>query len=349
MTRLPPSPPPSGSITALYARGLLDYLRARGVEPQTLYPAQRVTELEQARGHTELPLAEWVEMFAIAVRALGEPDLPLQAGAALRMRHLGVLGHVLMNCATLEDVAAQLARYIRLLGQIGQPALSVHGAQAQLLWIWPHATPPVDAVAQFMLGARAMFMRWLSNRPDLRYDAYFHFPRPADVTHYARVFGGALHFSQPQTCMVFDREYLRLPVVSADEDLRQQVEAQARSALRELSGEPALLRELKTVLARNLASGRVSVADSAGALGLSARTLQRHLNAHARPFQSVLDEVRLARARQLLLEAGVSLTQIAFLLGYTEQSTFHNAFKRWTGMSPGAYRRRHGHPPDPPA
>jgi AraC-like DNA-binding protein len=332
-------PPNSGLIVTLYARGLLDYLRARSVDPCTLYEPQRVAQLDSAKGHTEIPLTEWIGMFDIAIAALNEPDLPLKAGAGLRMRHLGVLGHVLMNCATLAEISDQLARYIRLLGQIGQPVLTVEGSRAHLLWSWPYATPPVPAVAQFMLGARAMFMRWLSNQPQLRYDGYFHFPRPADVSSYEQIFGGELHFDQPASKMVFSADYMRLPVVSADEDMRQQAEAQAQLVLRELSSEPEFLRELKTVLSRNLSKGQVSLNEAAETLRLSTRTLQRRLGEHERSFQAVLDEVRRARAEMFLRDPSISLTQIAFLLGYTEQSTFHNAFKRWSGVSPGTYRR----------
>lgn len=345
--------PPDGLIAGLYARGLLDYLRSRGIDPCALFPAQRVAALDQARGSTEIPLPEWVAMFDTAIAALDEPDLPLQAGASLCMRHLGALGHVLMNCATLEEVSTQLRRYIRLLGQIGEPMLSVDGARAHLLWSWPYDTPAAPAVAQFMMGARAMFMRWLSNRPDLRYDAHFHFARPRDLSAYERIFGGRLLFDRPQSKMVFPAEYLRLPVVSADEDLRQQVEAQAQALLRELSGDPALLRQIKSVLMRNLANGRVSLEETAATLGLAPRTLQRRLGELSRPFQAVLDEVRRAQAERLLRASDVSLTQIAFLLGYTEQSTFHNAFKRWTGLSPGGWRRQIAaaetsrHAPDP--
>jgi AraC-like DNA-binding protein len=141
--------------------------------------------------------------------------------------------------------------------------------------------------------------------------------------------------------MVFPAGYMDLPVATADEDLRQQVQARAQSLLRTLEGEPPLLTELKGVLARNLANGRVSLDEAAIALQTSTRTLQRRLGEHRRSFQSVLDEVRLHAAENLLRDASVSLTQIAFLLGYTEQSTFHNAFRRWTGQSPGTWRRRH--------
>lgn len=337
----PGGPHPGGLIAALYARGLLDHLRSRGVDPADLYPAARVVELEQARGHAEIPLHEWTAMFETATAALDDPELPLKAGAGLRMRHLGVLGPVLMNCRNLAEVQRQLARYIRLLGQIGEPVLTVDGAQAHLLWSWPYATRPHAAVAQFMMGARAMFMRWLSNRPDLRYDGCFHFAAPRDIEPYRQVFGGRLRFDQDHSEMLFPASYLELPVVSADEDLRAQVEAQAQAVLRQLSGEPDFVRMLKTALTRNLARGQVALHEAATALDISTRTLQRRLGELDRSFQGILDEVRLASAETYLRNTDTSLTQIAFLLGYSEQSSFHNAFKRWTQQSPGAWRRQH--------
>lgn len=333
-------PPPGGVIASLYARGLIDYLRTRGVDPDLLYGPARVTQLDAGRGHEEIPLAEWISMFDLAIAHCRDPALPLKAGASLHVRHLGVLGHVLMNCETLGEVAAQLARYIRLLGQIGQPEVRVQDERVHLLWRWPYDTPPEPSVAQFMLGARAMFMRWLSDRPALRYDAHLHFPQPADITAYEQVFGGTLKFGQCDSKMVFPVAYMQLPVANADEDLRRQVEARAQSMLRRLSGEPELLRELKTVLSRNLANGRVALGDSAAALELTPRTLQRRLEAFGQSYQRVLDEVRRNAAENLLRDPHVSLTQIAFLLGYTEQSTFHNAFRRWTKLSPGVYRKR---------
>src|SRR3546814_11840424 len=110
--------------------------------------------------------------------------------------------------------------------------------------------------------------------------------------------------------------------------------------LSRLPVEPELLRVLKAVLSRNLANGRVALADSASALELTPRTLQRRLDAFGQSYQRVLDAVRRHAAENLLRDPHVSLTQIAFLLGYTEQSTFHNAFRRWTQLSPGVYRKR---------
>src|SRR3546814_1626411 len=101
---------PGGVIASLYARGLIDYLRTRGVDPDLLYGPARVTQLDAGRGHEEIPLTEWIAMFDLAIAHCDDPALPLKAGASLHVRHLGVLGHVLMNCQTLGEVAEQLAR-----------------------------------------------------------------------------------------------------------------------------------------------------------------------------------------------------------------------------------------------
>src|SRR3546814_5511890 len=104
---------------------------------------------------------------------------------------------------SLHDALPIVARYIRLLGQIGRPEVTVKGDRVHLLWCWPYDSLAAPCIAQFMLGARAMFMRWLSDRADLRYDAHLHFPRPADVSAYEQVFGGTLRFSQPDSKMIF--------------------------------------------------------------------------------------------------------------------------------------------------
>ena len=331
--------PDKALIAAFYARGLIDYLRARGVEPEKLLSRDKVAALDSAKGNAEVSMADWVAMLDAAIVALDEPALPAQAGASLHLRHLGVLGHVLINCATLDEVYTQLARYIRLLGQIGQPVLTLRKTEAHLLWLWPYDTPAPGVVAQFMLAARATFLRWLSGRSDLKFDAHFHFAEPAQAEAHARIFGGVIRYGQRQSKLVFPRAYLALPVVAADQEMRRQVEERAEALLAALSDEPQVLRSLKAALSTRLAHGHATLEHAATALGTTARTLQRRLAAEGQSFQTALDAVRRLRAEHLLRENAASLSQIAFLLGYTEQSTFQNAFRRWTGFSPGEFRR----------
>ena len=93
---------------------------------------------------------------------------------------------------------------------------------------------------------------------------------------------------------------------------------------------------------RNLAQDRVRLAAIAQELALSPRTLQRKLGEAGASYQGVLDGAHFALAQDYLRQPGLSLADIAFLLGYQEQSAFTHAFKEWSGLNPGAWRERAG-------
>jgi AraC-like DNA-binding protein len=111
----------------------------------------------------------------------------------------------------------------------------------------------------------------------------------------------------------------------------------ARDNARERHG---IVAEVRACVIRNLANDRVRLAGIAAELGLSPRTLQRKLADAGASFQQVLDAARYALAQDYLRQRGLSLADIAFLLGYQEQSAFTHAFREWSGTNPGAWRER---------
>lgn len=332
------SPAPGGQISARFGAGLLEQLRAMGVPPEQLLPPPRLREIRESDARTQMSLDEWVAIMEAAIRVSGDPDLALKAGAGIKPGQLGLLGHVLMSCATVGEAIRQAGRYLRLLHAIGGAEPVIRDGQLEVPMSWTAGTLPSPLIAQFRLAACAGMGRWLTGQPQLRMDAYFQFPAPPDLAIYRRVFGGALHFDQAQTKLAHPADYLQLPVAMADPAMQQLAQARAETLLRELAPESALLREVEAVLARGLPVGRVSLADTAAALKLSTRTLHRRLEEEGTSFRAVLDTVRRRSAEALLRDARVTLADVAFLLGYTEQSTFQQAFKRWTGQTPGQHR-----------
>ena len=326
---------------ALYAQGLVDYLRSRQVDVASLDAALMRSMQSEAAG--EASLTDWVRLLESAARTLNEPELPARAGASLQPRHLGPLGHVLMSCNTLEEAYRHLARYIRLLGQIGQPKLVIRGSSAHLQWHWPYASKPPQSVALFMLAARVRFMRWLADAQDLAVDARFHGPAPGPVEPFAAIFGGTVQFEAKLSELVFPAAVLAKPVAMADEAFREQAEQRAAALLERLTGHPPLLRQVKHTLMQRLASGAVALEDIAAQLHVSPRTLQRKLQAQDTNFQAVLDEVRADTAEDLVTDGRTPLAEVAFVLGYSDQSTFNTAYKRWHGTSPGRARRAAAH------
>jgi AraC-like DNA-binding protein len=338
MSEKPTTAPSVSQISARFGAGLLEQLRAMGIPPEELLPGGRLREIRESDARTQMPLDEWVAIMEGALRYSGDPDLALKAGAGIKPGQLGLLGHVLMSCATVGEAIRQAGRYLRLLHAIGGAEPVIRDGQLEVPMSWTDGTLPSPLIAQFRLAACAGMGRWLTGQPELRMDAYFQFPAPPDLRIYQRVFGGALHFDQPQTKLAHPADYLQLPVAMADPAMQRLAQAQAEALLQQLATGSAFLREVDEVLTRGLPVGRVSLAETAAALRLSTRTLHRRLGEEGSSFRAELDRVRQRSAETLLRDPRVTLADVAFLLGYTEQSTFQQAFKRWTGNTPGQYR-----------
>lgn len=329
-----------GRIIAAHARALVDYLRDRGVDPSQLYDAGLLKAIESDDARTPIPLRRWQAMFDEAMAATGDEHLPLKVGESYKPRHYGMLGYLAMACGTLHDVIAMMGRYERLTDDINDSKLVVGKKMAEVHWL-PTTADASPTMAQLSLSGWICFARHLTDRPRLCADACFQFPGPRDVREYARIFGGSVRFDQPLTRLVMPAEYLDLPVAHSDPHTHRVLREQAESMLgQRRRDEPDFVRELKTVLSLRLASGRCTLAHAAQDLNVAPRTLQRRLDQASLSFREVLDDVRRSHAERLLRDPRVSLAEAAFLLGYSEQSPFQHAFRRWSGESPGAYRRR---------
>jgi len=328
----------TGTVAGQYVSLVLDYLRAGGHAPEALFGAQRVAALESADAPARLTAREYLEMLDRSVAVTGDADLGFHAGIRIGPRHLGVVGYVLMCCATLGEAMQQYDRYVRLVHGIGRPLVVHRGEHVEMPLDWPSASPPPPALAQLIMSSRARMGRLLTGREDAAIAASFQFPAPRDPDAYQRFFGGEVRFAAVQTRLEFVAAYLELPVIMANAEMARVIRAQAEAQMNRLADEPEFMRALKATLIQGLAIGRAGAEDVAQRMGLSVRTLHRRLGEHRSAFREVLDEVRRERAEHYLRAPQHSLAEVAFMLGYTEQSAFQHAFKRWTGLTPKQYR-----------
>ena len=151
-------------------------------------------------------------------------------------------------------------------------------------------------------------------------------------------------FARPAPRLLVLREHWDRPVHGADPALFSVLEDHAERLLAELPApEPPLVSRLRAVLREELRGGDVGVEHVARRLALGARTLQRRLEDEGVRFAEVLAELRTELARDYLREPGLSIAEIAWLLGFSEQSAFTRAFKRWVGTTPATYRKDISH------
>ncbi len=180
--------------------------------------------------------------------------------------------------------------------------------------------------------------------PDAIREVWFRHEPTAPVERYTEALAVAVRFGAPYNALLFHPERLddlvdpdagaRLRALQAHlEVVRQQLEQQE---------DPAELRRIRDACARNASRGEYGAAALAQRLGMSLRTLQRRVQGLGTSVSAIIDEVRAATARQLIADPDLSLFDVAFALGYSTESAFRRAFRRWTGQSPAYYRRTQG-------
>ena len=168
-------------------------------------------------------------------------------------------------------------------------------------------------------------------------------PEPAIRVAHAQVFGPAVVYGVPAAYGRFDAALLDRPVPNADGSMLKVLQRHAdellAARLRETS-EPRIVSDVRREVAAQLANDRARVDDVAAALALSTRTLQRKLAEAGTNFQAVHDAARQALAEELLRDSRLNLTDVAFMLGYREQSSFNRACRDWFGNTPARTRER---------
>jgi AraC-like DNA-binding protein len=134
--------------------------------------------------------------------------------------------------------------------------------------------------------------------------------------------------------VTFDAAIRDVPVVSADPYLNELLTRNFEQALARRRRRNGFRSEVENAMIRQLPHGSANATDIARTLGMSARTFARRLADEGTTFSDIRGAVRRALARQYLADRGVSISQVAWLLGYREVSAFTHAFKRWTGRTP---------------
>ncbi|WLD59569.1 AraC family transcriptional regulator [Salinispirillum sp. LH 10-3-1] len=328
------------SLSAQYLSGLVDHLVLQGVNVDHFLAPFGVQRGDVADGQKRFPVTLYEQMLDAAATQLEDPHLGLHVGEGIKSGRYGVLGYVVMSCATLGDAMQRHARYENLVSGRGQVTYEALGEQVQLRW---DSGEPAASRQQVEdnLASWVTIARWITGQSLAPTRVSVPYAVPTEQAHaeYERVFRCPVLWAQASVALTFPGHYLGLPIVSQDAEVLAMMEAYAERLLVNLSGNDKLQRA-KALVAEHLASGEVTLSWLAQQLATSERQLQRKLSEEGVSYVQLLDDVRRDMAERYIRDDQLSLTDIAFLLGYADQSAFQKAFKRWFDATPGRYRQQ---------
>jgi len=330
-----------GGVSVQVLRALLGYVAGRqGLEFTALAADLGVTltQLDDPDGLVPIPLMvrAWEEL----PRRCGDDDLGLHLAECVHPGSITVVGYLVCTAPTVGEGWRRALRYERLVQQATHTY--IEHTDTALRLVQRNDDPTLETprhAAEFGFAAGLLYSRNASGHSVVPRSVSFAHAAPRDDREHRRIFGVTPRFGCPQSVIEFDHAVADLPLLTADHDLHALLDAQARLLLARLPAGPRFVDTVSAQIEATLATGSCTVTTIAKALGLAPRTLQRRLAAEGTSLHALHDAARHRLALRLLDAPGASLATVAFALGFSEQSAFHRAFVRWTGHSPGAWRR----------
>jgi AraC-like DNA-binding protein len=333
-------PAPPCTVSAKTVRAVLSAATAVGVDAEALARAHGFTLADLDGAEFRYPHAGWVDLWNDLERRTGNPAVALETSAIIPL-HWDAADYLFGACANLGEAFGRFERHHALVSTAVRHVLRVSAVDAELARVpFPFATGS-RAASEFALATIVRRFRVLAAHPWSPQRVRFRHAPSAPSEVYRQVFGCEVSFGCEDDALVLARETLEIPMDRAAPGLVSVLEQVAETTARHLPGwSDSVVARAQRAIATDLRGSAPSLGVVAKRLGMSARTLQRRLLEADAPYRALVERTRKDLACVYLDDARNSLGEVGFLLGFADASAFYKAFRRWTGRTPGQYRRR---------
>ncbi len=312
-------------------------LESHGRRPGEVFEQAGLDPAKLRDPNARYPISGLARLWRLAAKATGDPCIGLTAARFLHPTTLHALGYSWLASESLRDALERVVRYHRIVSNGIEPRLIARGDHywfaVRAVENAPVAPEAVDAAmaALIALGRMSHGEHLKPRRVALAR------PAPPDRGAYSRVFGAPIEFSAPESGLEFDKGMAEAFLPTANAELARANDKVVTDYLARFE-RGSMKQQVEIKLLEQLSSGHASEESIAKALHVSLRTLQRRLREEGATYKQLLDQTRRHLAAQYVRQSHLSVSEITFLLGFSEPANFTRAFKRWTGRSPSAYR-----------
>lgn len=322
---------------------VLQRMRVRGISANAILSGSGISEAEVRHPGNLVTQAQELIVVANALEQCRDSSIGLEIGHAMHLPSYGILGYAMLVSPTLAAALRCSIEHPVLLGSYFRIRLEILGGTASIVasdYVYRQDLEVVNTdmclASMWAIVCDVLGVRMLASELSLA------FPRPAHASRYASIFGCPVRFDAGRNAVSFPGEWLDKPLQFAEPVSYHMATRQCAQLAREWSvaaGDGILGQVLRLLYSDARRFGVLSAV--AERLCLSERTLRRRLQAKGTSFQALLDQALHDRALEYLDRTDMPIGQIAELLGYSEPSSFRQAFRRWTGRTPSAVRNRH--------
>lgn len=295
-------------------------------------------ELNATKGHVT-PDQE-LAVIRNVVKLSPDPEISFAAGLHGHVEGLGKLGLACMHCETFADAIHVASQYLGLTLSLFQYDLSAHGAY---VYATMHELVDISESRPFVTERELIsIIRMgsdLISQPFIPKEIHFAYPEPKYASCYQDYFLCPALFDAPKTMMVFDAHYLNCPLPKPDPLMKGIYIKECEERINKYKTQTNIVNLIRQHV--ELSDGEYfPLEEFSGKIYMSPRTVRRKLKAEGTTYQDVIQAIRQEHAIHLLTDTQTSIEKIAEKTGYSNTANFYHAFKKWTGLTPGGYRKK---------
>ena len=329
------------SVYAAPVNSLLLAAEQLGASKTELLAAAKLDAPSLDNPENRIPVTDYFRLFDVVASATSCPDVGLYAGRISYLSGLNLQLYMATICHTFRDYLNLMPSVLKMWGDIGEVKIAADGPFIRLEWrpLDP-ATSQQRHLSDVMLSASAMIVDSLCVMPNPVLKACVTYSEPEDISLLVKMLGHDIEFDSDMSCLYFARSSLKLPLVQ--QNYRRAAGGVIPFADLFDGKDPSdkFWSRLRQSIVRLLPLGDLAIDAAAKDMNMSARSLQRHLQQRKTSFRHEVRTIRAELAVRYLSDPTVTVTDTAFLLGYSDQGAFSAAFKNWHNCAPSDYRAK---------
>lgn len=313
-------------------------LQEHGFDSFAIFKEAGLDHTKLGNGQARYRLDEMTRLWTIAVRETGDPCFGAEVGKHWTPTTFHALGFAWLASNTLKDALQRFTRYTRIVNNSLTAKLETHGANIHLVMETSEDESKIHSAARDAgMTAVITMCRLLCGNDFSPTEMHVSRDRPKCHKELEKFVGCQIEFNAEQNQSLFDRISAEKHLPTGNSELVKVNEDLAMKYLVKLDG-ASIMMQVKARLIEMMPRGHVSEEAIATQMNLSLRTLQRKLREENTSYSQIYKSIRQEMAGEYIQNPQMSMTEIAYLLGFSEQANFTRAFRRWYGTSPSAAR-----------
>lgn len=330
----------TATVATTSSRALLAACDRLGLDAAKMLEDAGLTRADVEDPEHRLEVEKVTRLWESALARSNDRELGLRVALAVPFGAYRVIDFLAASAATVGEGLLRVARYFPLVNS----ALAWEVVEQPECVRMVLAHPAIPALprpyAEYALVVTILHCRHASGFDWPLEEVTFAFDPPASTAEHVKALGCATRFGQPQSSFVLARATWETAARAASSELLRTLEEHADRLIASLRAENVISAQIARFISEELQGGDASLAKIARRVAMSPRTLQRRLEMEGTSYAEVLDQTRRHCAQLYVKEPNLAITEIAYLLGFSEPSAFTRAFQRWYGVAPSQFRSK---------